>query len=153
MSTSKTMEELQPNGSVGIDPGANGGIAYVAGDDAYAEKFAKTPSGMLLQFERFARLEPRIALLERVHAMPGNGVTSMFNFGRSFGWVEMAMTVYFGSEPKTVRPPVWQEHTCGRTKGDKNVSKTYAQKLYPGIKVTHALADALLIATYAEQVS
>jgi len=37
------------------------------------------------------------------------------------------------------------------TKGDKNVSKRRAQELFPALKVTHAIADALLIAEFARR--
>jgi hypothetical protein len=38
------------------------------------------------------------------------------------------------------------------TKGNKNITKQKAQELFPGIKVTHAIADALLIATYGKSI-
>jgi hypothetical protein len=47
-----------------------------------------------------------------------------------------------------VRPQVWQKELGCLTKGDKNISKRKAQELFPSMKVTHATADSLLIATY-----
>jgi hypothetical protein len=38
------------------------------------------------------------------------------------------------------------------TKGDKNVTKSRAQELFPEVKVTHAIADALLIAEYGRRI-
>ena len=46
-------------------------------------------------------------------------------------------------------PAVWQQIMGCRTKGDKNVSKARAQQLFPQLNVTHAVADALLIASAA----
>jgi hypothetical protein len=43
---------------------------------------------------------------------------------------------------------VWQKSLGCLTHGDKNVSKAAAQRLFPGMKITHATADALLIAYY-----
>jgi hypothetical protein len=47
-----------------------------------------------------------------------------------------------------VRPQAWQKAMGCLTKGDKNVSKRRAQELFPSLKVTHATADALLIAEF-----
>jgi hypothetical protein len=43
---------------------------------------------------------------------------------------------------------VWQKALGCLTKGDKNITKRKAQEMFPGIKVTHATADSLLIAHY-----
>ena len=45
-------------------------------------------------------------------------------------------------------PQVWQKALGCMTGGDKNVTKRRAQELFPGHKITHATADALLIAHY-----
>jgi hypothetical protein len=59
----------------------------------------------------------------------------------------MALTAA-GIPFERVRPQKWQQAMGCMTKGDKNVSKRRAQELYPQLKITHATADALLIATY-----
>jgi hypothetical protein len=51
-----------------------------------------------------------------------------------------------------VLPVKWQTAMSCRTKGDKNVSKARAQQLFPDVKVTHAIADALLIAEFCRRV-
>jgi len=50
-----------------------------------------------------------------------------------------------------IRPVDWQRALGCMTKGDKNISKTKAQQLFPDIKVTHAKADALLIAEHCRR--
>jgi hypothetical protein len=50
-----------------------------------------------------------------------------------------------------VSPQKWQKAMGCMTKGDKNVSKAKAQQLFPQLKITHAIADALLIAEYARR--
>jgi hypothetical protein len=75
------------------------------------------------------------------------GVKSAFTFGNGYGHLEMALTAA-GIPFERVRPQKWQQAMGCMTKGDKNVSKRRAQELYPQLKVTHATADALLIATY-----
>ena len=46
----------------------------------------------------------------------------------------------------------WQKYLGCLTKGDKNVSKAKAQELFPDLKITHAIADSLLIAEYGRRV-
>jgi hypothetical protein len=50
-----------------------------------------------------------------------------------------------------VRPQIWQKELNCLTGGQKNITKQRAQELFPSIKVTHAIADALLIAKYGTQ--
>jgi hypothetical protein len=75
------------------------------------------------------------------------GVKSAFTFGNGFGHLEMALTAA-GIPFERVRPQVWQKALGCLTKGDKNITKRKAQEMFPGIKVTHATADSLLIAHY-----
>ena len=82
--------------------------------------------------------------------MPGQGVASSFKFGQGFGHLEMALTAS-GIPHTYVAPQKWQKELQCLTKGDKNVSKARAQQLFPHIKVTHAIADALLIAEYCRR--
>lgn len=89
-----------------------------------------------------------VAIVEQVHAMPKQGVRSMFEFGRSLGKIEgllVANKVAF----KYVSPPKWQQAMKCRSKGDKNITKAAAQRLYPNVKITHDIADAILIARYS----
>jgi Holliday junction resolvasome RuvABC endonuclease subunit len=75
------------------------------------------------------------------------GVKSAFTFGNGFGHLEMALTAA-GIPFERVSPQRWQKALGCLTKGDKNVSKRRAQELFPSMKITHATADALLIAYY-----
>ena len=88
--------------------------------------------------------------IEHVHSMPGQGVASSFKFGQGFGHLEMALTA--ARIPFTyVTPQKWQKELGCLTGGDKNVSKSRAQQLFPHIKVTHAIADSLLITEYCRR--
>jgi len=87
------------------------------------------------------------AYIEQVSSSPQMGVVSAFSFGRGYGNLEMALTAA-GISFERVRPQVWQKALGCMTKGDKNVSKRKAQELFPDRKITHATADALLIAYY-----
>jgi crossover junction endodeoxyribonuclease RuvC len=138
---------------IGIDPGNNGGIAWITDGRACVEKMPDTLQDLweLIQdiySDTFIRNISTIkAYLEQVHSSPQMGVVSSFTFGNGFGHLEMALTAA-GIPFERVRPQVWQKAMGCMTKGDKNVSKRKAQELFPSMNVTHATADALLIATY-----
>jgi hypothetical protein len=90
------------------------------------------------------------AYLEAVSSSPQMGVVSSFSFGRGYGNLEMALTAA-GIPFERVRPQVWQKALNCLTKGSKNVTKQRAQELFPDIKCTHAVSDALLIAEYGKR--
>jgi len=146
---------LPTGGFVGVDPGrSSGGIAYIGPGDAPKLGWCRKISDMTDQdlwhvFAAIGRLQPSHAVLEKVSAMPGQGVSSTFKFGASFGELKMALTA-IGVPFTLVTPATWQKSMKCLSKGDKNVTKSRAQQLYPKANVTHATADALLIATYAK---
>ena len=135
------------NTTIGIDPGTNGGIAWLTGGKACAEKMPDTLQDLWELLRDIASDGKCKAYLEQVHSSPQMGVKSAFTFGNGFGHLEMALTAA-GIPFHRVRPQVWQKAMGCMTKGDKNVSKRRSQELFPSIKVTHAIADALLIAAY-----
>jgi hypothetical protein len=145
---------------IGIDPGVNGGIAWITDGKPCVEKMPDTLQDLwdlLCDIKQGQGLSPGLRLsvavegckayIEQVHSSPQMGVKSAFTFGQGYGRLEMALTAA-GIPFERVRPQVWQKALQCLTKGDKNVSKRRAQELYPQIKITHATADALLIATY-----
>ena len=139
---------------IGVDPGANGGIAWITNGKACVEKMPDTLQD-LWELIRDITNHPRSLLdgrkykayIEAVSSSPQMGVVSAFSFGRGYGNLEMALTAA-GIPFERVRPQVWQKALGCMTKGDKNVSKRKAQELFPDRKITHATADALLIAHY-----
>lgn len=133
---------------IGIDPGASGGIA-VLGDHGHLvdlERMPGTARNLANILKRHDVATTQIAV-ENVHSMPGQGVASSFAFGKSLGRIEGVIEAlsfpYF-----LVTPGEWQRRMECLTAGDKNISKTRAQQLFPNIKITHAVADALLIAAF-----
>lgn len=140
--------------TIGIDPGTNGGIAWITDGKPCVEKM---PDSLRDLWDLICDItnHPRStvdgrkykAYIEQVHSSPQMGVKSAFTFGNGFGHLEMALTAA-GIPFERVRPQVWQKAMGCMTKGDKNVSKRKAQELFPSMKVTHATADALLIASY-----
>jgi hypothetical protein len=138
---------------IGVDPGANGGVAWITSDGkACVEKMPDTLQDLWdlvvsISLEAGTGGTGIRAYLESVSSSPQMGVVSAFSFGRGYGNLEMALTAA-GIPFERVRPQVWQKSLGCMTKGDKNVSKRKAQELFPDRKITHATADALLIAYY-----
>jgi Holliday junction resolvasome RuvABC endonuclease subunit len=141
--------------TIGIDPGANGAIAWI--DERGKSCVEKMPDTLQDLWELMCDITnfPRStidgrkykAYIEQVSSSPQMGVVSAFSFGRGYGNLEMALTAA-GIPFERVRPQVWQKAMGCMTKGDKNISKAKAQELFPDKKIIHATADALLIALY-----
>lgn len=81
---------------------------------------------------------------------PRMGVTSAFTFGQGYGMLE-GFLVALGIPYDLVAPGTWQKALGCLSRGDKNVTKKKAQQLFPGQKVTHYTADALLIAEHCRR--
>lgn len=138
---------------IGIDPGKDGGIAFQSGDGGPASlRMPETVGDLVDRLRLLASAGHRLAYVERVHSSPQMGVVSAFTFGRGVGNIEAACQA-LGISLVWVTPAVWQKAMGCMTKGDKNVSKRRAQELFPTLKVTHATADALLIAEYGRRMN
>lgn len=135
---------------IGIDPGMSGGLSIIVpGKSVNAYKMPETERDIwdLVHSLAVSNDGDVCAVIEAVSAMPKQGVTSTFTFGKGYGGLRMAL-IAAGVPFREVRPQVWQKALGCLTKGDKNISKAKAQQLFPSIKVTHALADSLLIAQW-----
>ena len=142
---------------IGIDPGVNGGIAWITNGNPCVEKMPETLADLweLMRDIATETYGQQIrAYIEAVHSSPQQGVKSAFTFGQGYGRLEMALTAA-GIPFERVSPQKWQKAMGCLTKGDKNVSKRKAQELFPqlnqGHRITHATADALLIAEYGRR--
>jgi crossover junction endodeoxyribonuclease RuvC len=141
---------------LGIDPGQSGGLAVLMGGplhpkspEAFVWKMPETERD-LWEIVRTREVGEAFAVIEAVHSMPKQGVASSFKFGRSYGFLRGCL-IASGIPFEEVTPQKWQKALGCLTKGDKNVSKRRAQQLFPGLKITHATADALLLAEYARR--
>jgi hypothetical protein len=145
---------------IGIDPGASGGIALLdaKGLVVWVVKMPDTDQDLLGMLTKWpAEGWMARAVVERVHGGIGRqGASGMFNYGRNYGAVLMALAA--GQVPfDTVPPQRWQKllgvtYPKGATQTErKNISKRRAQQLFPRITVTHAIADALLLADYCRR--
>jgi len=131
---------------LGVDPGASGSFAVVNGC-GHTEGWIKLKETEhdVAMWLRDRSIRIRAGLLEQVHSMPKQGVSSSFKFGMSYGFCR-GLLVARGVVFETITPLKWQTSMQCRTGGDKNVSKAAAQRLWPEEKITHATADALLLA-------
>lgn len=136
---------------IGIDPGLSGGVAFIpASGEPWAHKMPETDRDLIDLLRDATRDTEARAMLEFVSSSPQMGVKSAFTFGEGYGRLQMALTA-LGVPYERVRPQAWQKAMGCMTRGDKNVSKRRAQELFPTLKVTHAIADALLIAEFARR--
>lgn len=146
----------------GVDPGVSGGLAMIHMNDMYTsvhavrmpdtEREIFTVLSDWAQYNTDVAQHSTVASIEFVRSSPQMGVASAFKFGWSYGGLRMALAAA-GISFTEVTPAKWQGALGCRSGGDKNVTKKRAQELFPHIKVTHAIADALLLAEYTRRVS
>ena len=154
---------------IGIDPGISGAICFFESDIikdviempvmADGKKNKRQINGPQIVNEIQKRIEniPKkniFVVVEHVSAMPGKGVTSMFNFGQSFGVIKgicaaMQLPIFF------VRPLKWKKY-FNLINTQKDASRTKAIEIFPKIspilskKKDANKADAILIASFFE---
>ena len=154
---------------IGIDPGISGAICFFENGEvkevidmptmAEGKKNKRQINGRQI----FNEISNRInnydlkninVVVEQVSAMPGQGVTSMFNFGQSFGIIKgicsaMQLPIFF------VRPAKWKKH-FDLINSQKDASRTKVIEIFPKIssilskKKDANKADAILIASFHE---
>lgn len=140
---------------IGIDPGKKGGIAVVCGKAVTASPYGDAELRKTLAEIHECRLEA-VCCLEKVGAMPGQGVASMFNFGQSYGYIRGVLET-LGIPYQEVTPQKWKKH-FGLT-GDKAKSIEVCQRLFPDVQLVppgcrkphDGMAEALLMAEYARR--
>ncbi len=152
---------------IGIDPGISGSICFMQNGKilevvemptmAEGKKNKRQVNGSQIYNEILEKIhntdkqEIRV-IIEQVSAMPGQGVTSMFNFGQSFGILKgicsaMQLPMYF------VRPAKWKKY-FGLINSEKDASRTKAIEMFPYFssqlskKKDSNKADAILIASF-----
>ena len=150
---------------IGIDPGINGAISIIENkkilevydtptmiDGKKNKRQINSAQVTNIFKERLNNDKDVIVVVEQVNAMPGQGVTSMFNFGQSFGVIKgicaaLSLPIHF------VRPTKWKKH-FNLIKTNKDASRTKVIEVYPEIssklhrKKDSNRADAILITLY-----
>ena len=150
---------------IGIDPGLSGAIAILENNKVLnifdipvmsegKKNKRQLNSALLVSLlkENIASKEEVAVVVEQVNAMPGQGVTSMFNFGQSFGILKgicsaMQLPMYF------IRPIKWKKY-FNLINSEKDASRTKAIEIFPYFskelarKKDSNKADAILIASF-----
>lgn len=133
---------------IAIDPGKSGALAWIDNEGIYhSENCPDTISEMAdLAIKVFTESNGNSkAIIESVHAMSGQGVTSMFSFGENFGaWQGIISSL--GIPIIEVTPKKWQKIIGNLPKEKeerKKAIKDYVQKRIPYIKATLKNADAI----------
>ena len=152
---------------IGIDPGISGSICFFENGKILdvvemptmteGKKNKRQVNGSQVYNEiskRIKQVDKKNikVIIEQVSAMPGQGVTSMFNFGQSFGILKgmcsaMQLPMYF------VRPAKWKKY-FSLINSEKDASRTKAIEIFPSFSSNLAKkkdsnkADAILIASY-----
>lgn len=143
---------------IGIDPGFSGGIAFIDSDgNSSAHKCPREPSEMSdIFFEAVTQysLNDISCCIEHVHAFPTDGRSSAFKFGYNFG-VWNGIISSMDLKCWEVTPVVWQKFfdtpKFKIKKERKRWLKNLAQELFPHMRVTFNISDALLIAEYCRK--
>ena len=136
---------------LGIDPGKSGGISWHVNGDAACSPFTnKTPMDIFKLIKMCSNLGECHAMIEKVHTMPKQGIVSAGTFMKGYGFLLGCLTA-LEIPFEYVTPQKWQAYLKCKTGGNKNITKQKAQELYPHLKITHAIADALLIGEYLKR--
>jgi crossover junction endodeoxyribonuclease RuvC len=138
---------------IGIDPGKSGAIAIIPEKSVIYTvtcPLSETEQDIFVWLNGCLCFGECFCYIENVHSMPKQGVVSAFSFGRNFGFLIGLLTA-LKIPYEFVSPQKWQKALGCLSKGDKNVTKAAAQRLFPDIKITHSIADALLISEYGRR--
>ena len=146
---------------IGVDPGKNGGYAVIAENDGERSVYVYPWDDDFFVFEMTALVGMKVgmkACVERVGAMRGQGVTSMFSFGKSAGYIEGVLRA-LGIPYQLVMPKRWKQDFTLNGK-DKAASVAVCKRLFPEVslrassrckKDSDGMAEALLMAEYARR--
>lgn len=134
----------------GIDPGDSGAIALVERDGPEARTCRFNQTTYVEQLEFLRQHEVVFGYLEQVSSHPKQGVRSVFTFGRSYGRCEMLLAAAAVPYDR-ITPAKWQQKMKCRSQGDKRITRHRACELFPAVKMTHFVADALLLAELAKR--
>lgn len=159
---------LHARAFLGIDPGKSGAWAVVFPDgsaDAAPVPLAGNEIDAGRLAETFAAWDQNLngrllAVVEKVHAMPKQGVSSSFDFGKSFGII-LGILGALKISYRLVTPEAWKKSVLAGLdwKGNKGAAVTYARRAFPDVslvlprcRVPHdGMADALCLAEHGRK--
>lgn len=139
---------MSSKGILGVDPGETGALCLLVNPLIEPEYWdmPKTPRALC---ELLRLIGPRVSfsVLEEVHSMPGEGVVSVFKFGRGFGRLESALEAF---TPCVVykSPHLWKS-ALGLTGGKSDTKKWCRDRKWPNlVKRRHDVREAAALAYY-----
>ena len=144
-----------------IDPGMNGGIAWSDGDRPSA--CIMPMAGKDIDLPELAALirsvSPGLIVVEKVGAMPKQGVTSTFKFGKGYGSI-LGIAAALETPVELVTPQRWKGVVLSGTSKDKDAAIAYCRRMFPSVplipprcRTPHdGIADALCIWEYGRRV-
>lgn len=140
---------------LGIDPGKSGGLALVNGDglQTWPMPMAGNVPDTLELSVIFRAYKPDVIVLEKVHSMPGQGVSSTFTFGRGYGRLE-GIAEALAIRVELISPQRWKNLVLTDTAKDKEAAIEYCRRRYPSLNLVlprcrkphEGIADAICIA-------
>lgn len=141
---------------LGVDPGLQGAIAFYFPDNPHEITAEDVPlvagaiDGATLA-QRLQQMRPTRAVIERVGAMPKQGVSSTFKFGRAFGTV-LGVVQALGIPMRLMTPTMWKR--AYGLDSDKEKARALAIELWPRAtcfarKMDHGRAEAALLARFS----
>ena len=142
---------------LGIDPGSSsGGLAWIRtnGECGCTRFRDMTETELYWTIHHFTETSV-VAMIEQVHAFPGQGVSSTFKFGANYGMLR-GFLIAAGISFKEVTPVRWQKYyNLSKCKGETQAAwkrrlRQRAQELHPSTKISAETADAVLIAEYCK---
>lgn len=149
---------------IGIDPGCSGAIVVLS-HTLFPIEWTRTPTMIVgkntrvnaAELAAFLRpfSENSVVYMEQVGAMPGQGVTGMFNFGHATGTVTGVLAA-LGMQITLVTPQLWKKN-AGLIGTDKDAARSRAIMLWPDWRDLdkkgqgQAFADAALIARFGDK--
>lgn len=148
---------------VGVDPGARGGLAAIDENNKILFAVPMSRENLVnyiknLHNDITERNDAVIACVEKVGAMPGQGVTSMFSFGKSAGFIEGVLESF--QIPYQLVPPQTWKKSFSLLHKDKKESIETCKKLFPGVnllptersrKESDGIAESLIMSLYAKR--
>ncbi|MDS3860156.1 Holliday junction endonuclease [Thermosynechococcaceae cyanobacterium BACA0444] len=145
-----------------VDPGLSGGLAILHGGNVIAKPLpiAGKDLDLATLAQWLKESNPGLVVVEKVHSMPGQGVASMFTFGKGFGAI-LGIAAALNISVELVTPQAWKKVVLAGSQKDKNAAIDYCRRAFPQVsllpgprcrKPHDGMADALCLLEYGRRV-
>ena len=149
---------------LGVDPGLAGGVACIYPDRVEAFVMPVQgdeihPHALGIWAARAQLLDNVIAVVEKVGAMPKQGLSSTFKFGKGYGTV-LGVFGALGIRTELVPPQAWKKVVLAGTNHDKDAAVAWVARAYPQVNLLRTarcttphdgIADAVCLAEYGKR--